>query len=78
MEQKANLKAKPKTPASVPEMFILIGVGELKCIIEVHLLTFHVQCLYNTPQNTSSPFCDVFSKLYSNLHFMLKKFLLMS
>ena len=38
LEQKANLKMKPKTPASVPDMFILIGVGELKCIIEVHVL----------------------------------------
>lgn len=39
-KQKKHVKAKPKTPASVPDMFILIGVGELKCIIEVHCLTY--------------------------------------
>lgn len=36
IEQKTNVKT-PKTPASVPDMFILIGVGELKCIIEVSI-----------------------------------------
>ena len=36
------MKAKPKTPASVPDMFILIGVGELKCIIEVHFRKLYI------------------------------------
>ena len=34
-KHKANVKVMPRTPASVPDMFILIGVGEMKCIIEV-------------------------------------------
>ena len=34
-KQKKNVKVKPKTPASVPDVFILIGVGDLKCVIEV-------------------------------------------
>ena len=33
--QRVHVKVKPKTPSSVPEIFVLIGVGELKCIIEV-------------------------------------------
>ena len=42
LKQKANVKVKPKTPASVPDMYILIGIGELKCIIEVdrHVKTY--------------------------------------
>lgn len=34
-KQKKNVKVKPKTPSSVPDVFILIGVGDLKCVIEV-------------------------------------------
>ncbi|XP_048580282.1 dynein heavy chain domain-containing protein 1 isoform X3 [Nematostella vectensis] len=32
-------KMKPKTPSSVPDLYILIGVGELKCMIEDNLVT---------------------------------------
>ncbi|XP_073235787.1 dynein heavy chain domain-containing protein 1-like [Porites lutea] len=40
--EKKNVKVKPKTPASVPDVFILIGVGDLKCVIEDNMVTLHM------------------------------------
>jgi hypothetical protein len=36
--QLSKIKSKPKTPVYVPDSFTLIGIGELKCIIEVRAM----------------------------------------
>ena len=67
IEQKTNLKAKPKTPASAPDMFILIGVGELKCIIEVHFLKYY-RTLIKIMENKSDNPVTVFVRYQPKHH----------
>jgi len=51
-------KGKPKTPAAMPDAYVLIGIPELKCLIEVSNSIYRMILSHSNNPNVKTTYYD--------------------